>query len=368
MRYFKRLSLLVLLGICISETGKTQSRYIYSEPENISDNWPTQNLFSIVKDSSYIYGFFNQLASKKHKIHSAVLVKNGAIVFEEYYDGQDINTRHDMRSVSKSVYSLLLGIAIDRGFIQSINDPVLKYIKDRQVKKNPDKRKPEMTFSDFLTMSSGLDCNDWDKKSKGQEDKVYRKKDWIQYTLDLPVIHDPGTVTAYCTMGVTLVAEAIRQASNMEIDEFAETYLFKPLQITNAEWGHTSKKKNIPSSAKRLYTTSRNLAKIGQLILNEGKWDSKQIVSKEWIANSTRRHTRLANLDYGFWWWNMPFKHAEKQFNAISATGNGGQYIFVIKELNAVAVFTGGAYNSEESNLPFGVVNNVFIPTLAGEN
>ena len=91
-------------------------------------------------------------------------------------------------------------------------------------------------------MSSGLECNDWNKSSKGQEDRIYKKEDWIQETLNLPMANDPGKVAAYCSMGSILVAEAISQASGMAIDQFAEKYLFGPLGIKNISWGHTSNK------------------------------------------------------------------------------------------------------------------------------
>jgi len=232
-----------------------------------------------------------------------------------------------------------------------------------QSKKNIDERKEKITIKHLLTMSSGLDCNDWDKKSKGQEDKVYKKKDWLQYTLNLPMVNEPGTVSNYCSMGAVLIAEIISQASGMTIDKFAEQYLFKSLGINNVSWGHTSNKKIIPSG-KRLYMTSRDMAKIGQLILNKGKWNEKQIVSKKWIEESTTPKTKITGIDYGYLWWNIPFKANEKIFISKTALGNGGQYIMVLPELDMVAVFTGKAYNSQEDKLPFSIMTDIILPTF----
>jgi CubicO group peptidase (beta-lactamase class C family) len=215
-------------------------------------------------------------------------------------------------------------------------------------------------------MSSGLDCNDWDKKSEGQEDKVYRKKDWIKYTLNLPMVNEPGTVSNYCSMGVVLIAEIISQSSGMTIDKFAEQYLFKPLGIDNVSWHHTSKKEII-SSGKRLYMCSRDMAKIGQLMLNKGKWNEKQVVSEKWIEESTRPKTKIAGIDYGYLWWNIPFKTKEKRIVSKLATGNGGQYIMIFPELDMVAVFTGGAYNSQEDKLPFAIMTDIFLPAFTNE-
>lgn len=215
-------------------------------------------------------------------------------------------------------------------------------------------------------MSSGLDCNDWDKNSKGQEDKVYRKKDWLQYTLDLPMINEPGTVSNYCSMGVVIIAEIISQSSGMTIDKFAENYLFKPLDIANVSWGHTSNKAIIPSG-KRLYMTSRDMAKIGQLILNNGKWNKKQVVSEKWIEESTTTKTKIGGIDYCYLWWNIPFKEKDKMIVSTVATGNGGQYVMVFPELDMVTVFTGGAYNSQEDKLPFAIMTDIFLPTFTNK-
>ena len=353
----------ILLSGTLSISSFAQKSYTYSPPQTLNDGWSTEHLFNDSTDSALVYGLFNQLVTVKHKVHSALLIHKGNLVLEEYYGDYGINDQHDLRSTTKSVRSLLLGIAIDKGFIEDIDDPIQKYVKTPVAKKNVDERKQAITIRHLLTMSSGLDCNDWDKKSRGQEDKVYKKKNWLQFTLDLPMINDPGEVAAYCSMGVVLATEAIRQASGMEIDEFAHRYLFEPLGISNMSWGHTSKRKNIPSSAKRLYMTPRDMAKIGMLILNDGTWGQKQIISKEWIDEATTSHTQITGIDYGFWWWNIPFG----TYTSISATGNGGQYIFVIPELDMVAVFTGGAYNSQDDKLPFGIVNNIFIPTITGK-
>ncbi len=149
----------------------------------------------------------------------------------------------------------------------------------------------------------------------------------------------------------------------MTIDQFAEKHLFAPLGIDNLSWGHTSNKEVIPSG-KRLYMTTRDMAKIGQLMLNQGKWNEQQLVTKEWIEESTSAHTKITGLDYGYLWWNIPLNTNEKVFISKTATGNGGQYIMIIPELDVVAIFTGSAYNSHEDKLPFAIMTDIFLPTL----
>jgi len=349
---------LFIIGFCYG-----QDSYRYSKPNDLGDGWKTNHLKSQNIDTTLIYNLFNQLKDKENKIHSILLAKTNQIIIEEYFNGQSLDQKHDLRSATKSIKSILLGIAIDKGFIDSINDPISKYLKNPIPNKNLDQRKEKITIKHLLTMSSGLDCNDWNKKSQGQEDKVYKTKDWIQYTLNLPMVNEPGTVSNYCSMGVVLLAEIISQASGMTIDKFAEHYLFNPLAINNVSWGHTSNKKIIPSG-KRLYMASRDMAKIGQLILNKGKWNEKQIVSKKWIEESTMPKTKITEIDYGYLWWNFPFKINDKMFISKTALGNGGQYIIVIPELDMVAVFTGGAYNSQEDKLPFAIMTDILLPTF----
>lgn len=364
MKTFLNLLICVLFLVPISYG---QNTYTYSEPKKLTDGWGTNNLQSLHVDSTMIYKLFGKLESENHKIHSILIVMNNEIILEEYYDKNAITTQHDLRSAKKSILSILMGIAIDKGFIDRVGDPISKYIKSPSPKKNLDPRKEKITIENLLTMSSGLDCNDWDKESEGQEDKVYKKKDWLQYTLDLPMINEPGATSNYCSMGVVLAAEAISQASGMTIDKFAEHYLFSPLGITNVKWGHTTNKEVI-SSGKRLYISARDMAKIGQLMLNKGTWDGKEIVSETWIKESILPITKITGIDYGFLWWNIPFKVNGETVNCTAATGNGGQYIMIFEEMNLIAVFTGGAYNSQEDKFPFAIMTNIVLPAFTTEN
>ncbi len=354
--------LLLFLLIATSQLSTAQRQYIYSQPVDLRDGWNTNDLRSKA-DSTRLYSLFNQLIQQDHQLHSVLLVKDNDLILEEYFDQYNASDPHDLRSSTKSIRSLLLGVAIDKGFIENVDDPISKYLKSHEPKKNLDSRKKQITIKHLLTMSAGWDCNDWDKGSKGQEDRVYKKKDWIQYTLDLPMINDPGAVSTYCSMGAILVAEIISQASGMSIDQFAKEYLFIPLSITNTTWGHTSDKEIIPSG-KRLYMTPRDMAKIGQLILDSGKWEEKQIVSAEWVEESTTTHTTITGMEYGYLWWNIPLMVNGKKIMVKTATGNGGQYIMVIPEMNIIGVFTGGAYNSQDDKLPFVIMRDVLLPSF----
>ena len=349
-------SLIVLIGY-------SQNIYTYKKPVTLKDGWQTGSILNQNIDTTLIHKAFTQLLNIENEIHSILLIKNNELVLEEYYKEYTIDKPHDLRSVTKSIVAILLGIALDKNIIEDINDPISKYLKSPIPTKNIDKRKNEITIKNLITMSSGLDCDDWNKKSKGQEDKVYKRKDWLQYTLNLPMINEPGSTSTYCSMGVVLTAEIISQTSALSIDEFAKTYLFDPLAIDNFYWSHTSKKEVIPS-AKRVYMTPRDLAKIGQLVLNNGTWKGQRIVSKKWIEEATSPKTKITSIDYGYLWWNIPFNHKNTIIHSKIATGNGGQYIMILPSLNLVAIFTGGAYNSPKDKLPFAFLNDIFIPTF----
>lgn len=350
--------------LSFSHLAEAQSGYRYTSPEQSSDGWYTMNLEKGGEDLSLIYKLLNQLYEQEHKIHSLLVIQNNALVVEEYFGENSQETQHDLRSVTKSVISLLMGIAIDQGFVNNVDDPMLKYIKDKAPKKELDNRKGQITIRHLLTMSSGFDCDDWKKDSKGQEDRIFKKANWIQQTLDLPMINEPGEYSSYCSMGTVLVAEIISQASGMSIDEFATQYLFGPLGISEIDWRHTSKK-NVASSARRIYARSRDVAKLGQLILDNGMWDSEQIVSSQWVEQLKTPSSKIGSLEYGFLWWQIPFNVKGKVVNATVATGNGGQYIMIFEPYNLVVVFTGGAYNSDQDKLPFVLMNNAILPTFS---
>ena len=359
----QKVAIFLPLFLFIGSISFGQPIYTYIQPRALEDGWKTKDISSLEIDTALINRFFNKLNQEDHKIHSILLVRENMLLIEEYYSGHDLNTLHDLRSTTKSIRALLMGIAIDKGYINSVDDPITRYLKEPIAEKNLDERKELITIRHLLTMSSGLDCNDWDSSSKGQEDKVYKKKDWLQYTLDLPMINDPGTVSNYCSMGTVLISEIISQASGMTIQDFAQKYLFDKLDISRVDWGHTSNKEVI-ASGKRLYMTPRDLAKIGQLILNKGSWNGKQIISKVWIETATAPKTQITGIDYGFLWWSIPLKSGDEVFLSKTATGNGGQYVMVIPELDLVAVFTGGAYNSQDDKLPFAIMQKVFLPTF----
>jgi CubicO group peptidase (beta-lactamase class C family) len=353
----------ILSFIYMFAASLSKCEYTYHIPQQMNDGWDVGDLTSAQIDSTLYYKFINSLPKdKKHKIHSMLVVKDNRLVFEKYFGKHDIETRHDLRSATKSIPSLLICIALEKGFTNNIDDPILDYLQNYLPLENPD-AKEKITIRHLLTMSSGLACDDWDKTSPGQEDKMYSKKDWIRHVLNLPMEFAPGDTARYCTGGVILLGEIIHQASGKHVDEFAKEFLFGPLEIKNYNWSYIKKTKNVDSGG-HIFMTPRDMAKIGQLVLNKGRWIGEQIVSEEWIERSTLQHTNLGGSQYGFLWWRLPFRLGEEHTTAICARGNGGQYIMVLPDAKLVAVFTGGNYNSPNAQIPLNIMGKVILPSL----
>lgn len=335
----------------------------YEAPKLLDDGWKVNHLDSVGINQIPINNLLASLEKRKdHNIHSMLIILDGELLLESYFNNKDSNQQYDLRSASKSIISILMGIAIEQGIVGGIDDPISLYLSDHY---EFPKDKSSIKIRHLLTMSTGMDCNDWEKSSKGQEDKVYKKKDWIQYTLDLPMINQPGEVSHYCSMGTVLAAEIIVRSSGMEIQDFAQKHLFDPLNITNPKWGHTSNKPDIPSSALRLYLKAREFAKIAQLVINNGKWPDRSILSPIWIKSSTSYKTEINSIPYAYLWWRFPYQTSYGHKVGITATGNGGQYLMIFPNDNLAFIFTGGAYNSPKDKIPINIVTSVLLPLFA---
>ena len=331
-------------------------------PIHLNDGWTTDHMLNVGMDTTLFHRFFEVFEAEDHKVQSILLVKEGKLVLERYYNGQGINDHHTIRSVSKSVVSLLAGIALDQGLF-SLDDLVSARLTELSTAKNQSESKQSIQLRHLLNMNTGLECNDWDKKSKGQEDRVYKKKNWLQVLADLPMVRQPGDSSLYCSGGVLMLAAIIERTSGLTLQEYAQKYLFDPLDIEDPEWNHTNKGEVI-TAGKRLYLKARDMAHLGQLVLNKGQWNGQQVVPQAWIETIGQPETTITGLNYSHLWWHLPFQKDGLGVKSICATGNGGQYILVFPEYELVAVFTGKAYNSPDQRLPFSIVNRLILPSI----
>ena len=293
------------------------------------------------------------------KVDSLVVVKAGKILIEEYYNGFERNTPHEIRSATKSIGSALMGIAIDQNHVSGIQDKLYSYFQNRKPFKNWDLRKNDITIEHVLNMTTGLDSNDMSNSSEGNESKLIEAADIIQFMLDLPMINDPGKKWAYSTGSAHLVGAIIENASGLSVQEFAKTFLFKPLHINRYKWNTSG---GIAHTGGGFWMLPLDMAKFGQLYLDEGYWKGQKIISKEWIDQCIKNNLSVVknlndlgfgflteatnDLGHGFLWWKRTFHVNSRPFSAIAAQGNGENYIFVFPDEELVVVLTGSMYSS----------------------
>jgi CubicO group peptidase (beta-lactamase class C family) len=204
-------------------------------PQQLNDGWHVAKPKNEGVDEDRLKKMLQKVADNDYRnIHSIILAKNNKLILEAYFHGYDKDAAHDLRSATKSITSFLTGIALDKGYIPSINTPIIDYFSSSVLSQNTEKQK--ITVKHLLTMSSGLECNDRIVSSRGNEEKMYKKEDWVSYILNLPMVDHPGESYSYCTVGAVVLGKTIEQSTGMEIEAFSKAFLFEPLGIKNYAW------------------------------------------------------------------------------------------------------------------------------------
>jgi len=275
------------------------------------------------------------IQERDRDIDSVSVVRNGYMVVDATVHPFEPGSRHIIYSCTKSVVSALVGIAIDKGYIESVDQPILDFFPERTAA-NLDANKEAMTLEHVLTMATGLKCQDsylYDWRGLSQ---MKQSQDWVQFMLDLPMAEEPGTRFEYCNGASFLLSAIIQETTGMSALAFANEHFFGPLGIVNVEW--SSNPQGITIGWSDLYLTPHDMAKIGYLYLNEGRWDGEQVVPAEWVRASTRKHISAGTLEdgYGYQWW---IDDAALGGGIYMAVGYAGQFIFVAPEKDMVVVF-----------------------------
>jgi len=326
-------------------------------PESKNDGWSTATLESAGLSTKPLAAMESAIrAGEFKKIGSVLIARHGKLVYEGYFDG-DANTLRDTRSATKSITDVLIGIAIGEKRLSGVDARVLQLLPEHARRlQNPDPRKDKITVEDFLTMSSPLECDDWNDASRGNEERMYVVEDWAQFILDLPIrgrMHvgeqvDPppyGRYFSYCTGGVFTLSEVLQKATGVRTDRYAQEKLFGPLGIADAQWVYSPL--NIPQTGGGLRMSSRDLLKIAQLYLNGGTWQGRRIVDETWVRTSTRPHARPDDYtEYGYLWWLKSFKSAGNSYPAFYMSGNGGNKVLAFPGLDLAVVITSTNYNT----------------------
>jgi CubicO group peptidase (beta-lactamase class C family) len=325
---------------------KGKDRYEYKIPENLHDGLPVGNISKTIRDTMLLKEMMRKIISGIYSnVHSVLIIKDGKLVFEQYFYQYTKDSLQEMRSASKSFFSALTGIAIDKGFIKSRNKKVLSYFPEYTLKNMTDAKK-QITVENLLTQQTGLDCDISNSKSAGDETLMDYSDDWVKFTLDLPMIDIPGGNGRYCSGNPITLGRIIEKTTNMPLLEFAKNNLFKPLGFTNYKWYFKPDRSNAENYC-QLYLTPREMSKFGWLYLNNGIWNGKQLISSDFITQSFEKHSVIQGVDYGYLWWLKYLDAEGVRYYTKAAQGNGGQRIYILKEQNMVVVITGGNYNSQ---------------------
>jgi CubicO group peptidase (beta-lactamase class C family) len=278
-------------------------------------------------DQATLKDLLNEIDRRGLAIDSVLVLRHGTIVLEQYYRGSTVSSTHDLYSVTKSFVSALVGMAIDQGVVQGVEQKALDFFPGRTFA-NPDPRKAAMTVENILTMSTGLQWNEGDPEYQA----LYVSGDWVANMFNRPIVVDPGSRFNYCSGCTHLLASIVQQATKTNVKDFAKKYLFQPLGIDNFIWDTNPQGEAIGGWGLKL--APRDMARLGYLYLHQGSWNGQQILSPSWIETSTRSHISTGDGSYGYQWWIYP------DLNAYAAQGRYGQMIFVQPKSDLVVVFT----------------------------
>lgn len=322
------LVILINILICFGST-KNQSSYWPMQ------QWRTSTPEEQGMDSEQLVKLFDFIEEQEINIHSLLIVRNGYAVLDAYFYPYSKGILHDLASVTKSITSTLIGIALDKGYIKNVNQPVLDFFPERKIV-NLDENKKNLTIEHLLKMTTGF-CRNFSQRER-QLERMRQTDDWVQFMLDQPLLTPPGEEFAYCSGASQLLSAIISKATGMRALDFARQHLFEPLGIQDVIWPEDPQGNN--TGWGDFFMHPQDMAKIGYLFLHEGKWKDKQVISSDWIKQATKRHVTLADGEgYGYRWWL-----SDELPGLYEARGRGGQRICIFPEKNFVIVFTGNGF------------------------
>jgi len=347
------LGIMVLLSGCSrADTIQVPDPFQIPEAEWPTSGWQTSTPESQGMDSSVLKTMLETVQTQNYNIDSITVIRNGYLVLDASLFPYRQDSKHIIHSCTKSIVSILIGIAIDQDFIEGIQTPVLEFFPDRTVS-NLDPDKKSLTLENLLTMTSGLECRDSYLYRWSGLNEMRGSDDWVQFMLNLPMEAAPGTKFEYCNGASFLLSAIITETTGMSSNEFAEINLFNPLGISDLSWPINPQGINIGWGELRMLP--QDMAKIGYLYLNGGEWDGEQIVPTTWVEDSTRKYISATLEDgYGYQWW-------VDNSGVYLALGYAGQFIFVVPEKELVVVFTSDLSDSDFYT-PQNLLNDYIIP------
>jgi CubicO group peptidase (beta-lactamase class C family) len=339
--------------------------FSYSPPPALNDGWQINDLnqlnISPNRLETLIDNIQNQGAGFLH-IDSLAIAYNGELVFDQqlrssldiadtWAGNTDLNI-HAVHSVTKSVISTLMGVAIDQQIISGVDQSIYDYFQQYQPIANWNENKQNITIENWLNMRSGYDWNEWNLSyldPNNQNSQMIDAEDPVQFLLDTPMATTPGTTFAYST-GISYgLGRIIQNASGMRLRDYLQANLLEPLNISQYDFWSIDGQLH---SGSALYFTTRDMLKFGQLFLAGGVWNNQRIVSEEWVNQSTVRRVDLnfdGNAGYGYQWWMGSYHVGGQNYQSYYANGWGGQLVYVFPQLDLVIAMTGSAYEEGQA-------------------
>jgi CubicO group peptidase (beta-lactamase class C family) len=375
---------LLLLGSAVrgQDVRPSQSK----TPGPLDDGWTTASAESVGLDPARLAALTASIrAWPELGVHAILIERTGHLVYEEYFDGFDQRwgeplgrvsmsreTLHDLRSVTKSVVSALVGTALGAGAIKTLDESVTTWFPEYADLNTAERRR--ITLAHVLGMTSGLEWNEEIPYTDPRNDEIRMTRDPepLRYALSRPFAHDPGSEFTYNGGSTQVLAAVVSRATKTPLRDYARAVLFDPLGITRFEWlGDLA---GMPSAASGLRLRARDLAKFGSLYLHGGRWNGKQVIPADWVERSTRRHFRFrprtgadagGEFGYSYFWWYNCYPTAAGLVEARTAVGNGQQRVYVLPGLDMVVTILAGRYNDPAaSTLATRLLRDHVIPAV----
>jgi CubicO group peptidase (beta-lactamase class C family) len=373
-------SLMLLLALLtLALPAPAQDTKVCGAPVALNDGWSIASQAEVGLDPAKLCQLDAFIAQwPKANIHAVVVVRNGKLVMERYFAGEDERwadklgrvtfgpeVKHDLRSISKSVTSLLIGIALSEGKFPALGSSVFDAFPDYADLKTPEKAR--ITFRDLLTMSAGLAWNEdvpW-SDPRNTEEAMIMAADPFRYVLSRPVAHPPGTVYNYSGGGTSLLGETLIRSTGRSLKDYAREKLFLPIEAPDFEWLDAGVSGRLGAFGS-LRMRPRDAAKLGRLLLTDGQWNGKQVIPAGWTAESIKPRINGEGLFfYGYQWWlGRSFRNGG-EFTWVAGVGLGGQRLYVVPSLDLVVMISAGHYwEGLQGTIPFGIFNRVVLPAV----